>query len=89
MRKKCVQHVEGCGITLGITTGFTQALKTLVAAVCTNSVHPLAFRQPFHSHKLAGLIGTDGWLSTLSTRPMVTTIYVYNKQQARVAKEYV
>ena len=86
MRKNCVQHVDSVWKELCRSAVFTQRQLVDFAAVCKNCVQSPHYTQQIHStfFKLQHL--PSATLSYLSTKPIITTIFLYNKKQAGVAE---
>lgn len=89
MGKKCVQLV-GCVWALLWGT-FVYAQKSLAAClrVGKNSTLYAELTQEIHNRVLQIYLWFKQFFYTVSTVPIITTIFIYNKEQLRVAKELV
>lgn len=84
MGKKCVQAVRAVRKNLGTTFGFTHRPELFFSAVYIKLVLPLVNRLGFHSLYFESSPCYIAGFCPLSTQPMITTIYIYNKRGTRV-----
>lgn len=84
MRKNCVQPVSMLCIFLCKTYACTQNLFAMVVRMCKNLNQFTHLPQLIHSCLLSIYSCCLAGFSHFSTKPIITTIFIYNKEQLRV-----
>lgn len=78
---KCVQLVESLWKHLCITVGYTRPLLFANTRMCTNSAQSTFYPPAIHSIFLAYSICFMNSLYTVSTEPIITTIFFIKKNR--------